>query len=361
MLNPNVQSLELGVNKVRNYDKLHIKQYDKNLREFRFMFIEDNDMITIPEGYIAKFQATKPDGTIVFDDCTIENNNTVVFKPKESLSSSKVTGTIKAEIGFYKSGMTSEDDGLIQPVSFDIILDPSAMNRDGIISSNDFNTLTIMINTLTGSITTFNEKIIEVNEAIANSIEATQDAIGATELANEKNIEFTDSENERRANDAVRPIWHYVTQAQYDALPQTDKDNILNFYRITDNQDSNLIATLTDLLLQITTALSAVESSTVDINNINDLIITEIQTWSSSKITNRIRKFDYTASSTVTSITHGLNYTPTTDDLLVFYNGVLLEENINYTNSADFHTINLSSWTIPSGGKVYFKLIKYIK
>jgi hypothetical protein len=218
-----------------------------------------------------------------------------------------------------------------------------------------------MINTLTGSITTFNEKIIEVNEAIANSIEATQDAIGATELANEKNIEFTDSENERRANDAVRPIWHYVTQAQYDALPQTDKDNILNFYRITDNQDSNLIATLTDLLLQITTALSAVESSTVDINNINDLIITEIQTWSSSKITNRIRKFDYTASSTVTSITHGLNYTPTTDDLLVFYNGVLLEENINYTNSADFHTINLSSWTIPSGGKVYFKLIKYIK
>jgi hypothetical protein len=361
MISPNVQNFELGINTVSSFDKLHIKQYDKNLREFRFIFIENNEIITIPNDYNAKFQATKPDGTIVFDDCTILNNNTVVYKPKESLSSSAITGTIKAEIGFYKSGATSDDDGLIQPVSFDIILEPSAMKRDGIISSNDFNTLTIMINSLTGLVENAEQTIIDVNSAIVDSNEATQAAIVATQNAIDVNEEITENENGRIERDSVRPVWHYVTQSQYDALPQEDKDNILNVYRITDNTDSNLITTLADLLSQIQTALEAVEESTIDINNINDLIVTSIQTWSSSKITSRIRTFNYTASSTVSSISHGLNYSPTTDDLMIFYNGVLLEENVNYTNSADFHTVNLTSWTIPSGGKVYFKLYKYVK
>jgi hypothetical protein len=263
MLNPNIQTIELGINKVRNYDKLHIKQYDKNLREFRFLFIENNEIITIPSGYTAKFQATKPDGTIVFDNCTIENSNTVVYRPKESLSSSAITGIVKAEIGFYKSSSKTESDGLIQPVTFDIILEPSAMNRDRVISSDNFNALTVAINTVEGlvlsvqtAVDDVNSALLEIQQSLSQLSTLNQQVTDAEKLRKLNENQREQNEENRIAAELLRPNYYYLTQAEYDALPLSQKEDHSKLYEITDN-DGELPNELQNLIIEAQEATEA--------------------------------------------------------------------------------------------------------
>ena len=59
MLDLNVQELQLGINEIQSFKRLKMKQYGKNLREFRISFLEDGEILTIHSTYVAKFQATK--------------------------------------------------------------------------------------------------------------------------------------------------------------------------------------------------------------------------------------------------------------------------------------------------------------
>lgn len=351
---PFVQDIKLDFDEQFVASPIKMPQYDTNTRYIRATLFINGTPYQATIDQIITLSATKPDKTGLYNPTNIDSDGRLIYEVTEQTTNSY--GVFDARFDIYD---TKTVDSIIVTrrksfFNFKIFIEKAALQDDTVISTNEFKVLTDLIATV-GDIITDGTALIESMTALEEEVESAE----AIRVSNE-NTRIS-NEEVRVDHDSVRPVWHYLTQAQYDALSDSDKNNPLNIYQITDNPDATLISTLTDLLNQITIALSAVEESTVEINNINDLIVTTIQTWSSSKIVSRIRNFKYTASATISSITHGLDYNNTTDDLQVFYNGLLLEEGTNYTNSSDFHTINLTSWTINSGDKVYFKLYKYVK
>lgn len=168
----NKQELNVGLNGVVGFKPIVIKQFDKNTRRIEITLLDGSDIYEIPVGCVAKFQATKEDGKIIFDDCTIENGM-IVYKATEQLST--CVGTVKCEIGLY----SSNKEELLQSSTFDILVEESVMDRDAIISSDEFNTLTIMINTITGLVESATLILSEIETAISN----TETAIANTEIA----------------------------------------------------------------------------------------------------------------------------------------------------------------------------------
>lgn len=349
-----VEPIELDFREKVNDITISIPQYDTNRRYIRATLFVNGQPFEATETQVITFSATKPDHTKLYNNAGIDDQGRVVYEITEQTTSSP--GTFPARIDIYDTKVVGGVTVTRRTSSFNfkVFVQKSALSDDAVISTDEFKVLTDMIATV-GDIITDGTALMESMAALETQVEEAE-----TIRVSNENTRIS-NEEVRVEHDSVRPVWHYVTQAEYDALPSEDINNPLNIYQITNNPDATLISTLSDLLNQINIALAAVESSTVDINNINDAIVTTIQTWSSSKIVSRIRNYKYTASSTVSSITHGLDYNSTTDDLQVFYNGLLLEDGVNYTNSTDFHTINLTSWTVSSGDRVYFKLYKYVK
>lgn len=330
------------------------KQYDTRTRYIRATIFNDGDLYPITSDKLISFSATKPDGFGIDNSAGIDTDGKVIYMITDQTTAKD--GVFDAEFRIYDTEVISGVTYSRRKTSFSFKMSvvKSALNDSTIISSYEFNQLTELMGTVGDIVTDGTALILEVQSIIE---------IGNSLIDSMTELETTVESNEegRIENEEARYKQFYVTQAQYDALPDEDKDNPKYVYEITDSPDATLIATLANLLNQIQVALAAVESTTVDVNNINDLITTTIQTWSSSKIVYRIRTFKYTASTSTSSVTHGLDYNATSDNLQVFYNGLLLEENVNYTNSSDFHTINLTSWSLSSGDRLYFQLIKYVK
>jgi hypothetical protein len=112
-------------------------------------------------------QATKPDGKIIFGDCTVVNN---VIKYTASEQFATVAGNVICEIGLYEPdplGDTNKDK-LLQSATFEVQVKKSAMDRNAIESTNDFQTLTTMIN--------------EVKQSTNNANDA---ALNATNISNQ--------------------------------------------------------------------------------------------------------------------------------------------------------------------------------
>lgn len=190
MSKPNIQEINVGLNGAVTFKPIVIKQFDKNTRRIEITLLEGSDIYEIPVSSAVKFQATKQDGKIIFDDCDVEDG-IIVYNVTEQLSTS--VGTVKCEIGIYEpdsNGDTSKD-GLLQSATFDILVEKSAMDRDAIISSDEFNTLTIMINTITGLVESATTILSEIEMAISN----TETAIANTEVAiNTANQATTESQ-----------------------------------------------------------------------------------------------------------------------------------------------------------------------
>lgn len=85
----------------------------------------------------------------------------------------------------------------------------------------------------------------------------------------------------------------------------------------------------------------------------NDLIIS----------VDKIQYCDYTATTNGTTNVPFtfVDYDTNHDDMIVSYNGVLLENPDNYTVNANNSSIDLSSWSIDSGNVVRFRLYKNCK
>lgn len=164
---PNIQEIDVGLNGKLGFKVIKMKQYDKNTRTIEITLIEDGSIVEIPSTYVAKFQATKKDNTVVFDDCTI-TGNVISYTVIEQLTT--VVGEVSCEIGLYEPdalGDTTKDK-LIQSATFKILVEKSAMDRNAVVSSNEFNTLTIMINTLTGLVESVTTTINNANTLITN-------------------------------------------------------------------------------------------------------------------------------------------------------------------------------------------------
>lgn len=174
------QELQVGLTNQASFTKIRMKQYDKNTRQINIYLLDsDNQIVELSSTYIAKFQATKPDGKIVFDNCTIDGDK-IVYIPNEQLTTT--VGEVKCEIGLYKPDVNNSDQ-LIQSTTFNIQVMESVMNRDGVVSSDSYNALTVLINTVTGVITEAEQAVEAADIAIDNANIATTNANNAATLA----------------------------------------------------------------------------------------------------------------------------------------------------------------------------------
>jgi len=79
-------------------------------------------------------------------------------------------------------------------------------------------------------------------------------------------------------------------------------------------------------------------------------------------INSKIQISSFTATvDTTTNIVHNLTYDSLKDDLLVVFNGLLLDVLSNYTENIVTISIDLNGWSINTSDVIYFKLYKNVK
>jgi len=257
---PNIQEIDVGLNGKLGFKVIKMKQYDKNTRTIKITLIEDGDIVEIPSTYIAKFQATKKDNTIVLDDCTI-TGNVISYTVIEQLTT--VAGDVLCEIGLYEPdalGDTTKDK-LIQTTTFKILVEKTAMDRNAVASSSEFNTLTIMINTLTGLVVSATQMITDVNVAINNSNTATFNANNAANLANTKaGLADTATINADTATTNANTATTAANTAKNNAVTATTNANIATTNANTATADT--IIAKNNTITATTNATNATSAST---------------------------------------------------------------------------------------------------
>lgn len=115
------------------------KQYDQESRQVEIIPLNDGRAYTLEAGITARIGATKPDGTTVLDDCTINDGKIYADLTYQMLA---VDGIVFAEIGLYKG------TALLSSQVFYINVKKGAYDIDAPVSSDEFNALVAALNSV---------------------------------------------------------------------------------------------------------------------------------------------------------------------------------------------------------------------
>jgi len=349
-----IYNIDVDFHSLRQMETVYSKQYDENTRWIVATVWKDGGIYTIPDGSLAYFACTKPKGLGIFNPCTIIDNK---IHYEITLQTTIESGSFGAEFRLYRTetiGEVIKSKKLASP-NFKMHIDKSALDDSTVISTNEFGVLT-------NAITMLGDLIIDANTAISNANTATTNANTATTNANNAEAIRVTQENTRIQKDLLRLDYFYKTQAQYDALPQTDKDNPKNVYEITDN-DGELPTELQTLLTGVTLAKNTYDSAVTNDTNLEVIDARNGEVSLNARISKigKILISTFTANSTVTNITHNLVFVASKDDLLAVYRGVILEVGSNYSLNTNSISIDLLGWSILVGEKISFKIYKNVK
>ena len=155
---------------------------------------------TIEDNCYAAFKATKPDNTILFNACTIENNE-IIYEFTENTCTS--VGRLRCEIALY-----GQDGKLITSPCFTMLVDGLIYPDEHIESTDEFSALTELISgTLeaTNAARQATENAVDATEnAIKSSVSADLSAAKASQAAqNASTASENANEATRRANEAI--------------------------------------------------------------------------------------------------------------------------------------------------------------
>ena len=131
----------------------------------------------IADDCYAAFKATKPDGTILFNDCTIEDNE-IVYEFTEQTCAA--IGRSRCEIALY-----GPDDKLITSPRFALLVDGTIYPDGRVESTDEFSALTKMVSDGLEVIEGATEATGKANEATEDAKVATQNAENAAGTANQ--------------------------------------------------------------------------------------------------------------------------------------------------------------------------------
>ena len=148
-MNASIFRIYLDIHKPHSGESLSVKRGDTN-RKILITLTDDGFPYQISEDCYAVFTATKPDGHIIFNRCTIENNIiTYDITPQTTV----VAGLLNCELKLYGS-----DDQLITSPEFVMIVDETVYNEgDEIESFDEIDALTSLISDATTVINKGNE------------------------------------------------------------------------------------------------------------------------------------------------------------------------------------------------------------
>lgn len=253
-----------------------IGSVDDSGNGYKLQILHDGNLLS-PTTEKVFFYFEKHDNTHGYIEATIIDNLYVIDLTNQVFA---VTGDVSCnfQIQINPKWKTSPE--------FKIKVDKNNIS-DSIESSDDF--------------IVFQNALNDLIDITTDATTATTNAINATNSITTLESTVEANETIRIQHDSTRPIYHYKTQAQYDALPQSDKDNPQNEYEITDNNDSTIIDELTNLINATNTAKANADAVVVAKTGINDSSITTTEGWSSYKIDSDFVKADGTkAISTIT-------------------------------------------------------------
>lgn len=224
-LNHNL-SLDLYYNEEKTIDT---KEYDKNSRYITVSLTYKGEEYKISGNSVkARIKWLKPDKKAVFNDCSINSDNTITIDLTEQMLIA--SGVAKATLSLYDINT----DQVLSTTSFNAIVEASAVADDTILSSDEYNSLHDEFKRLNNKVeeldktVTEHENIREKNEDSRKSNEIKRET-NESERINSENARINnentriDSENERVKNENTRIVNENVRQHN-EATRETQED-----------------------------------------------------------------------------------------------------------------------------------------
>lgn len=333
------------------------KQGDRETRFIEATLFYGNEVYNVPENAKVIISYLKPDGKEASNEVPDEkvNGNKVTFSLSEQMLTTAGTAICDLKI------IDSDNVGIISTCSFKVLITPQAVPDGTVKSKDEYNTLiNALIRTEQGEQERYNAEqqrlVSEENRGLAEN-ERRQN-----ELARQDNEdERVSAEEVRIANEELRLNYYYVTQEEYDTLSQEDKDNPKFVYEIIDDEGEypQLLQGLIDNLEQSKQNYDTAVKDNTHVEIVEARGGEENLKARLDKM-GKIHTSVFTAISTTSTILHNLSYDIVHDDLLVLYQGVMLEEGVNY-NHLSSTAIRLLDWSVSSGERMYFRLYKNVR
>lgn len=161
-----------------NYVAIRIKQYDDNTRTLTIHCTSNGQEFKLEEGMQALIQVKKPDGHSVSKTCVVNvEDNTITADISRQMSTTAGVGY--ADVCLFDSTNTKT----LGTMKFNVVIDTSAITKEDIISSDEFDTLT--------------DLVIYGQQKI-------QELIDFTNQAKQEHAQHVAAEEERKQNEQVR-------------------------------------------------------------------------------------------------------------------------------------------------------------
>lgn len=132
-MNDSKYRVSLDIHDTGSQAMLNVKKND-TARKICFSFTDGGRPYKIAEGCTAKFRAKKPDGTILFNNCTINEN---IIEYALTQQTSAAVGIVECEVTLYGS-----DSHQITSPRFTLIVEDILASDSEIESTNEFTALT---------------------------------------------------------------------------------------------------------------------------------------------------------------------------------------------------------------------------
>ena len=152
-------------------------QGDTASRYVEIVLLNNNQAYTPPDGATAVIRATKPDGTIILNNCEIGTGGTI--KAELTAQMLAVCGNVRCQTSFYSS-----DGGILTSVPFIIKVVSKSANDAQIESGNEFNAIKDASDLATAASEIASEALEKVGEIEESVGAATTAANTATTNAN---------------------------------------------------------------------------------------------------------------------------------------------------------------------------------
>lgn len=132
-MNYSIKRISLDIHDTSSRETVYVKRGDTG-REIHITLSDGGLPYRISTDCFVVFNGKKPDGTVVFNDCKIENN-VIIYKLTEQTVAAE--GLVKCEVSLYDAG-----GNLITSPRFNLSVNPKVYNdEDEVSSSDEFNAL----------------------------------------------------------------------------------------------------------------------------------------------------------------------------------------------------------------------------
>lgn len=173
----------LDLHETDSQANINITQYDTD-RVFYFIISDDGKPFDL-SGCFCELKAKKPDGTILYNNCTVANN---MITYQLTAATSAAVGIVECELIIQRAGVSTVDIPRVATPRFTISVNESVYNDGEITSTDEFNALVLALAEVVGLEGRTNAAMAEAQSLSASANESIARANEALNAANNINV-----------------------------------------------------------------------------------------------------------------------------------------------------------------------------